>query len=56
MEFKNVRKRVEQYCRLQMYKFPPEQSISINEFEDLALQRLKRRFLFDAQGYFICCS
>ena len=45
MEFSQKRRRVEsaEYpTRLQLYKTPPVDTISLQEFEELALQRLKR--------------
>ena len=47
MEFNNPKRRKrglgkEEYSsRLQIYKIPPVQTISLDEFEELALQRLK---------------
>ncbi len=43
MEFKNDKRKNDLCCRLQMYKTPPENSISIKNFEEMALQRLKRK-------------
>ena len=48
MEFKPKKRRLVQTeypTRLQLYKTPPVQTIGLQEFEELALQRLKREWV-----------
>jgi hypothetical protein len=38
-----VKQEAESHSRLQMYKTPPEHKISLEDFETIAAERLKRR-------------
>ena len=49
-----IKQEVESHSRLQMYKIPPTHTISLEDFETIAAERLKRKWIQDNSNNFIC--